>query len=313
MSEFRTNDAAPSVTFSMARVCLIALLSLVCACAHSRALPAAARDTLRNMPFELTQSRIYVDAFVNGQGPFRFMVDTGADGVGRVDVRVVEQLGLQVVGSAMNSDNVNAASVQVVRVDELRIGGLVRRAVEVLSRDYNTRLAAGAKPLMGIIGREFFTDPAVTFDYVRAALSVSAEHLRPDSPDVVSYEQPFELPLKIGQHDGVGHLDTGSTLDMHFPLAWATKLGIRDALQPAGEGRRANTVFQLFSAKLPVPVVLAANRVDDVDARFSESATRIHIGGRFLHRNNCVVTIDQQRKLVRVRCGRGDNAGPLNE
>ena len=60
-----------------------------------RNLPAA--DAVARFPFELVDGRIYVQARVNGQGPFRFAVDTGASGLARADAKLVQALGLSLL------------------------------------------------------------------------------------------------------------------------------------------------------------------------------------------------------------------------
>lgn len=88
---------------------------------------------------------------------------------------------------------------------------------------------------------------------------------------------------------------------MHLPMEWSRRLSIQ-SLQPAGEGRRANTVFKLFAANLPVPLHVAGNAFDGIDARFSEQARQINIGAALLARQECVIDFDQARQLVRMRC-----------
>jgi hypothetical protein len=63
------------------------------------------------IPFELTQGRIYVDAYVNERGPFRFLVDTGTSGIGLADTSLVKDLGLTVTGKTENFDGVNSSSI----------------------------------------------------------------------------------------------------------------------------------------------------------------------------------------------------------
>ncbi|NJL72902.1 MAG: hypothetical protein HC888_15810 [Candidatus Competibacteraceae bacterium] len=85
-----------------------------------------------------TNGRIYAPVKVNGNGPLRFLIDTGASGMGRVDSRLVRENDLPVVGVRENSDGVNVAQVDVVRLDSLELGELRRAEVQVLSRNYNT-------------------------------------------------------------------------------------------------------------------------------------------------------------------------------
>jgi predicted aspartyl protease len=264
--------------------------------------PAAATKQPVTVPFTVERGRIHVPAFVNGHGPFHFMVDTGASGAGRVDVRLVEQLGLRVTGTTTNSDLVSTATITTVQLESLRIGALEQRDVEVLSRDYNVGVSADAQRLMGIIGRDFFPPGMLmTIDYGRRELTTSAGSLSESDPHVTRYDQPFVVPMKLGEHETVGHVDTGSNTQMHLPMEWARRLGIQ-SLQPAGEGRRANTVFKLFSAELPVPARIAGNSLAGIDALFSEQARQINIGAALFARQECVLDFDRAKQLVRMRC-----------
>ena len=58
-----------------------------------RNLPDA--DVAMRVPFDLVDGRIYVQARADGQGPFRFAVDTGASGMARADSSLVSALGLK--------------------------------------------------------------------------------------------------------------------------------------------------------------------------------------------------------------------------
>ena len=50
---------------------------------------APREDFVMRVPFETIDGRIYVQASVDGHGPFRFAVDTGASGPGRADLSLV--------------------------------------------------------------------------------------------------------------------------------------------------------------------------------------------------------------------------------
>lgn len=253
------------------------------------------------IPFEIQQGHIYVDAFVNERGPYRFMVDTGASGDGRADIRLVKELELPTTGTTTNSDGVNTATVPTVEFDSLRVGTFMRRKLEVLARDYNARAATGTKFRMGIIGRDFFSEHLLTIDYVRNEITISKGSLDGSERNTMRYETAFVVPLRVGLFEAVGSLDSGSNLEMHLPMAWAKRLGLQD-LKEAGEGRRANTVFKLFSTDSAIPVEIARNKTALQKARFSELVDRINIGGAFLVANRCVMTLDQRNRLVRLRC-----------
>lgn len=255
------------------------------------------------IPFELERGRIYVQAYVNEKGPFRFMVDTGASGIGRADVRLVEEVGLPITGTTTNSDGINTATVNQVGIKSLRIGQLAKNGIEVMSRDYNRNLLSGGQIEYGIIGREFFADYLLTIDYEHKELIVGKDSLKATDPHNLPYSagEIFRVPLRLGQYDAAGYLDTGSNLEIHLPMEWSQKLSIQN-LKPAGEARRANTVFKLFAAELPVTVNIGGNSIVDTQAHFSELAKHINIGSAFFSKNKCVIKIDQKNRLVGMRC-----------
>src|SRR5690349_25175925 len=98
---------------------------------------AAAESRNVSVPFELSKGHIFVSAFVNGRGPYRFGLDTGASGMGRVDDRLTAELSLPAAGEAETSDSVKVATAKVVRAASIRLGTLAKRDAELLSRDYN--------------------------------------------------------------------------------------------------------------------------------------------------------------------------------
>lgn len=93
------------------------------------------------VPFETIDGRIYVQATVNGRGPFRFAIDTGASGLGRVDSSLVATLGLTLRPPIPNSDGVTTAEADTTMVDSIDVGGLSRRDLRVITRDYNSRMS----------------------------------------------------------------------------------------------------------------------------------------------------------------------------
>lgn len=188
-------------------------------------------------------------------------------------------------------------------IASLRVGRLTRRNVEVPSRDYNAERSPESKILQGIIGDKFFSEYLLILDYKKKEIILSKGSLEASDSQVLRYDpaEPFVIPFRIGQQDAVGLIDTGSVLEMHLPLEWAKRLRIQN-LKDAGEGRRANTVFKLFSAELPVPVDIGGNTIAGTEARFSEFANRINIGGSFLAKNQCVIIFDQKNHLIKMNC-----------
>ena len=66
----------------------------------------------------------------------------------------------------------------MTRFATLELGGLVRRDLKVITRDYGSRLSPEAG-FAGIIGRDFFGDGLLVIDYPRAHADIR-QRPRPD-------------------------------------------------------------------------------------------------------------------------------------
>lgn len=258
-------------------------------------LPTALSAQAFEVTFESTSGLIYVDASVNGQGPFRFMLDLGASGIGRIDRRLVTRLALPRVGSAPNSDGVNTRTVAVVAVASLAFGPITVTDVQLRSRDYNR--SAERPMVMGILGQQFFRDYLLTIDYPRRQIRLARGHLEPDDPFVTPYESTFRVAMTIGSIRAAGEIDTGSTLVMHLPRRYADSVRT-SPLEAVGRGRRANTTFELYGGTLFEPLVIAGSSHDSLRVGFSDLVEDINIGAGFLSR--FVVRVDQHRKLIQL-------------
>jgi predicted aspartyl protease len=280
----------------------IASLALMLLATHAQAkrgsnvcatLPALHASADLRVPFDVVDGRIHVQARVNGKGPYRFAVDTGASGLGRADSSLVAALGLPITHTAPNSDGVKTAAANVTRFDSLQLGGYALRDLDVITRDYNR----GATPaLSGIIARAFFADGLLLIDYPTRTLSFSkTKRLDPVRRDVVPYDRPFRVPVSIGKHKVEGNLDTGANVSFILPQALFDKIGGGKA-RAAGDGSLSNTVIKTSIARMRGPFRIGAAKVSDVDVRISDRFPELLIGAHVLQAY--AVLIDQQTKRI---------------
>lgn len=66
-------------------------------------------------------TRLTVEVHVNGRGPYRFLVDSGADS-SVVGLRLARELQLPVTSTAILNSMTGSSRVQLVKVDELKLG-----------------------------------------------------------------------------------------------------------------------------------------------------------------------------------------------
>ncbi|MBD7952921.1 aspartyl protease family protein [Stenotrophomonas sp. Sa5BUN4] len=249
------------------------------------------------VPFDIVDGRIYLQVQVNGRGPFRFAVDTGASGIGRADSRLATTLDLLLHGQATTSDGVSSASVQTVRIDSLALGAVVRRDVEVITRDYNAHNAPEAA-FMGILGRGFFGDGLLVIDYPRRMLSFSrTQQLPTQGPNVLRYEQAFRVPVRIGREQVLGQLDTGANVSFVLPRVLYDTVSARP-LEAAGRSRLTNSQVEAQRATVQGPIEIGQLRLADVEVRVSAKYPELLIGAHALQQ--AVVLIDQRARAVAI-------------
>lgn len=252
-------------------------------------------DAVLSVPFRTHDGRIYVYAQVNETGPFTFAVDTGASGAGRADARLTARLELPMHGTQETSDGVTTAVVNTVKLASLTLGGMTRTNIEVITRDYNSRLSDEAK-FDGIIGRKFFEDGLLVIDYPNRRLSFTRRAgLTADSKGVLSYERAFRVPMTVGDVLTEGNLDTGANVAFVVPESLFERVG-GGATEAAPSGQLMNSAIDTARATLRGPVRIGAATLENVEVRVSKKYPEVLVGARALQQ--FTLLIDQRTQTV---------------
>jgi hypothetical protein len=185
----------------------------------------AGGQTSTTLPFELIDNRVFVEVHLNSQGPFHFILDTGANGFS-LAVTTVQTLGLKTEDAGEGS-GVGEKTLHVGRchLAQAKLGDLqftdLEAEVVPLGDSGNV---FGTKPVDGVVGLELFRRVVVKHDYVHKVLTFA-------SPEKFNYRGagvivPFDLPRQIpvvdAELDGIRGkfgVDTGarSSLLLYTP------------------------------------------------------------------------------------------------
>jgi Aspartyl protease/PDZ domain len=208
----------------------LAGLVVFCACplnsANRGSSVVAGAKTSFTLPFDLVDNRIFVEARLNGRGPFHLLLDTGAGGL-TISTDLAKQLGLHVADAGedqgVGEKTVHAGQAQI---DQLHIGDLAIADMEASVIDLSDAPQVfGTKHFDGIIGSPVFECMVVKHDYVNRVLTFTA----PDKFDytaagvIVRFERPRQIPVIAASLDGVAGnfgVDTGarSSLLLYGPF-----------------------------------------------------------------------------------------------
>lgn len=116
---------------------------------------------------------ITVEAMVNGEGPFSFIVDTGASH-SVISTHTAEKLGLTEKASCCESLHGRGAQgagdpvvARMATIESLRVGDTESRNIEVAIVDLANLSRTLQQTLDGIIGKNFMQNYKVIIDYPR--------------------------------------------------------------------------------------------------------------------------------------------------
>jgi len=170
--------------------------------------------------------RVVVAAMVNGKGPFRFIVDTGATH-STVSPRLVHALGLQptAVPSIVLNGITGTAQVSAVTLDRLQAGDMTFD--QLVAPVVGAPVMAGAD---GILGAAGLTGRSLSVDFQRNSVRISrgveaavrAEALKIHATRVT--HGLMTLSMQVGGVRGLAVIDTGSERTLGNPA-------LRDALK----------------------------------------------------------------------------------
>jgi predicted aspartyl protease len=175
--------------------------------------------------------RIWAPVLINGQGPYRLVLDTGASRSALVQ-RVVDDLGVPVERDAVRLRGVTGTAIaSAVRLERMEFGEL---EVE------NTRVPIVADAFGGadgVLGGDGLENKRITIEFRKDRISVMRSHRTPAPPGhaVVPFkytpERGMRVPVQVGQVKAIGLIDTGAQVtvgNLALREALARRRGQRD-------------------------------------------------------------------------------------
>jgi hypothetical protein len=157
------------------------------------------------VPFELIDNRLFVDVFVNRQGPLRFVFDTGGSSI--LDADAAGQLGLPLHGRfSMPGAGDGTLPAWRTQVRQAELGALTMSEMPfVVLPLAELRRKIGFGRLDGLVGHEVLRRFGVELDFVRSEIGLSEPgEAPPPGPDSHELRLGFSgnLPQIEGRVDG---------------------------------------------------------------------------------------------------------------
>ena len=245
--------------------------------------------------------RPIVDVSINGKGPYRFILDTGAS-MTVIGDDLKDELALS--SAALNAHTPDGGSASLVRVDSLKVG-------EALL----TGVVAGVAPLSrmfrneaprGVLSASSFPGYLVILDYPGKSVKILKGALPPaDSRTIFQYtaEQILpNVPVRIGSVEVRAHPDTGSPGGLTLATKYMRELPLASEPVEVGRARSPGGEFPVHSARVDSAIELGQYKLDVTEVRFSDinpipGIPTGNIGCQILR--EFTITLDSKNRRIR--------------
>lgn len=246
------------------------------------------------VPLVGPETKPLVEVRLNGRGPYRLLVDTGAN-VTLLQGRVARELELRILRPGKES--------QLVEVDRLEIGHARFDGVVAGARDWR-------EDIDGVLGFNLFSGCLLTFDYPARTLVLERGALpSANGVDRIPFEvgergHPF-FDLQIGDSRMRFLLDTGAAQWLTIPKAMAKDLRFDGPPRPGPTLTWNDQSYPVEAARLADDVRIGGYILRRPEVFLTPEEHPL-VGSGFLKEFR--LTIDQGSKVVRLA---RDSAEPI--
>lgn len=167
--------------------------------------------------------RIWAPVSINGKGPYRLVLDTGASR-SAITQQVAEELALPILADALHLRGVTGSSIaSAVKIDTLEFGELI---IENTTVPIVADAFGGAQ---GVLGGEGFHEKRIVIQFLRDQISIARSRRQPPPPgySIVPFKyspsRGMRVDVMVGSVRAVAIIDTGGEVTIG-------NLALREAL-----------------------------------------------------------------------------------
>ena len=259
--------------------------------------PAAAEA--KAIPMQTEGGMPTVEVMVNGQGPFVFGIDTGAQGA-RIDSSLVEKLALKASGQAQAGDGSgrNLQTVEMFKLEAVTVGNL--RFADVTAASRNFRNSPRPLKIDGVFGLSVFADYLVTLDFPAKLLRLEKGELpKADGAEILDYKNQNGIALleiSVGNVKINAHLDSGNSIGAFvLPTAFVEKLTKASEPVVVGRARSASGEMEIKQVRIKEVVRLGRHEFPDATVIYPALSEIGNVGAKTL--SQFAVTFDGSTKM----------------
>jgi len=210
--------------------------------------------------FLLANNQVHVPVTISGQGPYWFIIDTGASGFGMIDASLTATVCREVVGQVLVSDGSGKGRRELseVRCPDVRIGEIRLGDLALIVAD-TRRTLEHDRERQGILGLEAFRALPFAIDYPAGTVSFGPEAR---VTGFVNEQWALQLPsFEEGGDEIIAELifansavpivvDTGSSSGFNLPCDSIRELPTTAPWKEAGHANSFGNRYPIYDAHL---------------------------------------------------------------
>lgn len=252
------------------------------------------------VPARVVADFFLVEARVAGQGPFRFVVDTGSS-ISLVSATLARRVGVAPATTIeIRSPSQRAATLPAVTLSQVELGGIDFAEVPAAIFDFDDLSRQLGTQVDGIIGFPFFRDVVFTIDYPARRLVIDPHgRLIGQNGDAVDCYGDGALPLaqlEVGDRRMLALIDTGSDSALTLNSATEVARWVRESRRGSVRATVSGDEPQVIG-RLAVDVRIGAHRVAQPVVEMADGLPTL--GNGVL--KHFAVTFDPRQQLIALR------------
>ena len=272
-------------------------------------------QSIVTVPMEMWGGRPVVHAKINGQGPFKLLLDTGTTLAAVLDESLVKKLEIPTTREAPALGS--AVEDQPVEIDTIAIGDAEFSKVLAIQADFSGFMPAGTETYAGILGLPLFENCLLTLDYPGRRVIFESGGLPEVGGETIPYSPDRErdfgvtISLSVAGVDVKAHVDTGSPGFATFLNKMQEKLPLVGKPRVVGMARTPMGNAQVRTAQLDGNVKIGVHEFTKPRIDFADLGPMVehdcgNVGYRLL--KDFAITLDQKNRRLRLRRGSGAEA-----
>jgi predicted aspartyl protease len=267
------------------------------------------------IPFELAKNIPLVEVYVNDQGPYLFILDTGSTGL-MFSHKLAAQINATIkpVDLVLNTSSGKLELGRARHVKLVRIGGVEFHDLDAGVINLDRYSKSASIPVQGVLGMQLFANCQLTLDYLSHKIVLEAIDEVKQLCSTESNILPLKwlgygtvaVPITINRQIFWCLIDTADGYGITLPYE---KSKILPLATPVSKLPHRKVTFyrstKMYAARLKGSLLLSCHELASPIISFQQDS-KPHIGTRVL--KHFIVTIDQQAMMARFM---RDDSGPI--